>query len=157
MQIIAFSIGSNPHRFILSPKNGVGLCVHERVWAGTYRFAIVYIMKLKHEQIQYVEFMSQDLSMIKSFYSDAFGWKFTDYGPEYSAFEGGCVDGGFTVGIPKRGSVLVILYSAKLEETLEKVRKAKGTIVKEIFNFPGGRRFHFVDPDGNELAVWSDT
>lgn len=113
-------------------------------------------MKLRHEQIQYIEFLSEELERIKTFYSEAFGWKFTDYGPEYSAFEGEYVDGGFTPGNPVKGSVVVILYSERLEETLEKVKSAGGKIVKEIFSFPGGRRFHFRDPDGNELAVWSD-
>jgi hypothetical protein len=114
-------------------------------------------MRLKHEQIQYVEFLSRDLEKVKQFYADAFGWKFTDYGPEYTAFTGDYIDGGFTPGEPKKGSVLVILYSEKLEETKEKVEKAGGLIAKDIFSFPGGRRFHFTDPDGNELAVWSDT
>lgn len=113
-------------------------------------------MKLKHEQIQYVEFLSRDLARIKTFYMNSFGWRFTDYGPEYIAFEGEAVDGGFTLGEPTRGSILVILYSARLEETKEKVVKAGGAIAKDIFSFPGGRRFHFVDPEGNELAVWSD-
>jgi hypothetical protein len=113
-------------------------------------------MKLQHEQIQYIEFLSKDLPRIKQFYQDAFQWKFTDYGPEYAAFEGEYVDGGFTHGEPVKGSVLVILYSGKLEQTLDKVRRAGGTIAKEIFSFPGGRRFHFIDPDGNELSVWSD-
>ena len=113
-------------------------------------------MKLRHEQVQYIEFLSQDLEKIKHFYTGAFGWKFTDYGPEYAAFEGDFVDGGFTKGKPKNGSILVILYSEKLEETLSKVEREGGQIVKEIFGFPGGRRFHFSDPDGNELAVWSD-
>ena len=112
-------------------------------------------MKLKHEQIQYIEFLSQDLLRIKAFYEHVFNWEFTDYGPEYTAFTGDYVDGGFTIGEPKKGSILVILYSEKLEETLEKVTAADGTIVKDIFDFPGGRRFHFTDPDGNELAVWS--
>jgi predicted enzyme related to lactoylglutathione lyase len=113
-------------------------------------------MKLKHEQIQYVEFLSQNLERIKTFYANSFAWKFTDYGPDYIAFEGDSVDGGFTPGQPARGSILVILYSARLEETKEKVIKAGGAISKDIFSFPGGRRFHFTDPDGNELAVWSD-
>lgn len=113
-------------------------------------------MKLKHEQIQYVEFLSHDLQKIKKFYIDCFHWKFVDYGPEYTAFEGDYIDGGFTPGKPIRGSVLIILYSENLEETKEKVKKAGGKIVKDIFSFPGGRRFHFADPDRNELAVWSD-
>lgn len=114
-------------------------------------------MKLQHEQIQYVEFLSRDLGKIKDFYSKCFDWSFTDYGPEYTAFEGEHVDGGFTLGEPKQGSILVILYSNALESTKEKVEKTGGGITKDIFSFPGGRRFQFTDPDGNELAVWSDT
>ena len=113
-------------------------------------------MKLRHEQIQYVEFLSNDLQRIKKFYADSFGWKFTDYGPEYAAFEGDHIDGGFTLGQAVKGSVLVILFSEKLEETKKKVQKAGGKITKDIFNFPGGRRFQFIDPDGNELAVWAE-
>jgi uncharacterized protein len=112
-------------------------------------------MKLKHEQIQYIEFLSNDLARAKKFYTDAFGWTFTDYGPDYVAFEGDHVDGGFTTGQPVKGSVLVILYSEKLEDTKSKIEKAGGKIVQDIFGFPGGRRFHFDDPDGNELAVWA--
>jgi predicted enzyme related to lactoylglutathione lyase len=114
-------------------------------------------MKLKHEQIQYLEFLSEDLAKIKKFYRKSFGWEFTDYGPEYTAFTGDFVDGGFTIGTPTKGSILVILYSESLEETRDKVVVAGGTLVKDIYTFPGGRRFHFLDPDGNELAVWSDT
>ena len=112
-------------------------------------------MKLKHEQIQYIEFLSNDLERAKTFYQNSFGWKITDYGPEYTAFEGDYIDGGFTLGKPMKGSVLVILFSKDLEETKLKVQKAGGKIVKDIFNFPGGRRFQFSDPDGNELAVWA--
>jgi uncharacterized protein len=113
-------------------------------------------MKLKHQQIQYIEFLSQDLPRIKKFYTEAFGWTFTDYGPEYTAFDGEAVDGGFALGTPVRGSVLVILYSDDLEQSLKSVEAAGGVIVQAIFEFPGGRRFHFTDPDGNELSVWSD-
>ena len=113
-------------------------------------------MKLLHEQIQYIEFLSRDLEKAKAFYAEAFGWTFTDYGPEYAAFEGTYVDGGFTKGEPKQGSILIILYSNALESTKEKVEQAEGVITKDIFTFPGGRRFQFTDPDGNELAVWSD-
>ena len=109
-----------------------------------------------HHQIQYIEFLSSDLEAAKGFYSTAFGWQFTDYGPEYAAFAGEHVDGGFAKGAPQKGSVLVILYSERLEETKAEVEKAGGVIVKDIFTFPGGRRFQFSDPDGNELAVWSD-
>lgn len=112
--------------------------------------------RLAHEQIQYVEFMSGDIAAAKAFYSQAFGWEFTDYGPEYAAFNGDYVDGGFASGEANPGGPLVILYSHTLEDTLEKVLAAGGKIVKDIFSFPGGRRFQFTDPDGYELAVWSD-
>lgn len=112
--------------------------------------------KLKHEQIQYLEFLSADIKQVKKFYTEAFGWTFTDYGPEYSAFEGDYVDGGFTLGKPVKGSILVVIYSEDIETTRQKVITAGGIIVKDIFSFPGGRRFHFRDPDGNEIAVWSE-
>ena len=112
--------------------------------------------KLRHEQVQYIEFFSKDIQLARSFYSTCFGWKFTDYGPGYTAFEGDFVDGGFTTGEPVKGTVLVILYSDDIEATKHKVEKAGGKIVKEIFSFPGGKRFHFTDPDGYELAVWSE-
>lgn len=111
--------------------------------------------KLIHEQIQYLEFLSNDLERAKQFYTKSFGWKFTDYGPEYTAFEGEYVDGGFTIGTPQHGSILVVIYSNDLTATRDQVIQAGGTIVKDIFNFPGGRRFQFNDPDGYELAVWS--
>jgi uncharacterized protein len=113
-------------------------------------------MKLKHQQIQYIEFLSSDLPKIKKFYADALDWKFTDYGDDYTAFEGEYVDGGFTNGKPVKGSILVVIYSSDIEKTKKKIQDSKGKIVKDIFSFPGGRRFHFTDPDGNELAVWSD-
>ena len=116
----------------------------------------VQSQKLKHEQVQYIEFVSKDLALAKAFYNKSFGWKFTDYGPEYTAFEGDYVDGGFRQGEAVNGSILVILYSEDIEATKEKVKKAGGTIAKDIFSFPGGRRFQFIDPDGYELAVWSD-
>jgi predicted enzyme related to lactoylglutathione lyase len=112
--------------------------------------------KLKHEQVQYIEFLSKDIVRAKTFYTKSFGWKFTDYGPGYSAFEGDYVDGGFTSGEPVKGSILVILYSEDIQGTQDNVIKAGGTIVKDIFIFPGGKRFHFTDPDGYELAVWSE-
>lgn len=112
--------------------------------------------KLKHEQVQYIEFLSKDIARAKNFYTTCFGWKFTDYGDEYSAFEGDYVDGGFTIGEPVKGSILVVLYSEDIESSRDKVIQAGGTIVKDIFSFPGGKRFQFTDPDGYELAVWSE-
>ncbi|HBQ33710.1 MAG TPA: glyoxalase [Ochrobactrum anthropi] len=95
------------------------------------------------------------LDATKSFYARAFGWSFTDYGPTYSAFSEG-LDGGFDADGQATAKPLPILFAARLESALEAVTEAGGTIVKPIFSFPGGRRFHFTDPAGNELAVWSD-
>lgn len=113
--------------------------------------------RLQHNQIQYVEFLSEDLERSKSFYQAAFGWEFTLWSDTYISFSGTYVDGGFTKGTPMRGSVLVILYSNDLEKTQANVVAAGGKVSKQIFSFPGGRRFHFIDSDGNELAVWSDS
>lgn len=113
-------------------------------------------IKLKHEQIQYIEFLTTDIVRAKEFYTKCFGWSFTDYGPQYTAFEGDYVDGGFTIGEPAKGSILVVLYSDNIESSKRKVLKSGGTILKDIFSFPGGKRFQFSDPDGYELAVWSD-
>jgi len=113
-------------------------------------------MEKIHEQIQYIEFVSPDLKQIRKFYEQAFGWEFTDYGGDYTAFSGDNIEGGFAPGEVKPGSVLVVLYSNTLEETQAKLEAAGGKVVQEIFSFPGGRRFHFTDVDGNELAVWSD-
>lgn len=113
-----------------------------------------------HEKINYIEFPSKDLKTTKSFFSNVFGWTFVDYGPEYCSFQNAGIDGGFfksdlTVDT-KSGSVLVVLYSKTLEQTEEKVKAAGGEITQPIFSFPGGRRFHFKDPNGNEYAVWSE-
>jgi predicted enzyme related to lactoylglutathione lyase len=106
-------------------------------------------------QIDYVEFPGPQIPRVKEFYDRAFGWKFTDYGPDYVAFEDGRAGGGFTTQ-PDLPTALVILYAADLEAAEKRVKEAGGTITKPIFSFPGGRRFHFKDPVGNELAVWSD-
>jgi predicted enzyme related to lactoylglutathione lyase len=108
--------------------------------------------------INYIEFPARDLDRTKDFYTRAFGWKFVDYGPNYASFEGAGIDGGFTVDSnPSTSSgVLVVLYNAKLEETETRIRALGGEIVRPIFTFPGGRRFHFTDPSGNEVAIWSE-
>jgi len=107
--------------------------------------------------IDYIEFTAPDLTAVKKFYGEAFDWKFQDWGDEYAGFSDGHVDGGFARGAAKSGhGPLVILYSTNLEEIQQKVRAAGGTIVKDTFSFPGGRRFLFADPAGNELAIWSD-
>lgn len=108
-------------------------------------------------RVDYIEFLTTDIEEIKRFYSEVFGWEFTDYGPDYTSFTDGRLAGGF-VGAPDvpAGGPLVVLYSTNLEEIEARVSESGGQIVKEIFEFPGGRRFHFTDPSGNELAVWSD-
>ncbi len=114
----------------------------------------------QHEKINYVEFGAADLAATKAFFQSAFGWSFVDYGPEYSAFSNEGLDGGFfksdLASSTSNGGALIIFYSNDLESTLSKVKNARGHVVKEIFSFPGGRRFHFVEPSGNEFAVWSD-
>lgn len=113
-----------------------------------------------HEKINYVEFPTQDLAATKAFFAAAFGWTFTDYGPEYTAFSDEGLDGGFfqadLCSTTAGGGALIVFYSQRLEETLAKVEAAGGTIIKPIFSFPGGRRFQFTEPAGNEFAVWSD-
>lgn len=108
-------------------------------------------------QMDYIEFPASDIEATKRFYSAVFGWSFTDYGPNYTSFHDGRLGGGFTMSAkPVKGGLLVVLYAKSLEETQQKVLGAGGKIVIETFEFPGGRRFHFSDPNGNELAVWSE-
>ena len=107
--------------------------------------------------IDYIEFPATDIAAVKTFYTGLFGWKFTDYGPDYTSFEDGRIAGGFArQDAVTRGGPLVVIYAANLAGMEAKVRTAGGVIVKEIFSFPGGRRFHFTDPSGNEVALWSD-
>jgi predicted enzyme related to lactoylglutathione lyase len=112
------------------------------------------------QKIDYLELPARDLDAVQSFYEKAFGWSFTDYGPEYRAFSDGKIDGGFykaeLESTRDGGGALIVLYACDLESALRKVASSGGKIVREIFSFPGGRRFHFADPNGNELAVWSD-
>lgn len=107
--------------------------------------------------INYVEFKASNLEEIKAFYASAFGWKFTDYGPDYVAFSNSGLEGGFEKSDQAIvNGALVVLYQPQLENIRETVINLGGTISKDIFSFPGGRRFHFVDPAGNELAIWSE-
>ncbi|MBA3812155.1 MAG: VOC family protein [Caulobacteraceae bacterium] len=107
-------------------------------------------------KIDYVEFPGGDLTATKAFYGAAFGWAFTDYGPDYAAFEGQGADGGFSADAAERpAKPLVVLYAHDLEAMLAKVTAAGGAVTRPIFPFPGGRRFHLRDPSGNELAIWS--
>ena len=111
---------------------------------------------LNNGRIDYIEFSATQIAKTKQFYIDAFGWKFTDYGPDYTSFEDGRVTGGFAKAAAVTKGALVVIYAVDLEATQARVQKAGGTIVKPPFSFPGGRRFHFTDPSGNELAVWSE-
>ena len=116
-------------------------------------------MHHQHHTIDYVEFGALDLAEAKRFYNEAFGWQFTDYGPEYCGIqrEGGGEVGGIRKdeSVPP-GGPLVVLYSGDLEASERAVKAAGGKITTETFEFPGGRRFHFADPAGNELAVWTN-
>lgn len=107
-------------------------------------------------QIDYVEFGAGDLGAIKQFYQAAFGWQFTDYGPDYTSFTDGRIAGGFSREAAAGGSPLVVLKAEDLETVFATVKDAGGVIVQEIFSFPGGRRFHFRDPGGNMLAIWGE-
>jgi len=114
----------------------------------------------QHEKINYVEFPARDLAATKNFFSHVFGWKFEDYGPEYTAFLDAGIDGGFfqadSCSSTANGAALIVFYSNNIEATEDKIKEHGGSIIKPIFSFPGGRRFHFTEPGGNEFAVWSD-
>lgn len=109
--------------------------------------------------IDYIELPASDFDAVQRFYESVFGWRFEDYGEEYRAFSDGRLDGGFhrsdKVSSSEQGAALVIFYADDLEAAEQAVIDAGGNIVKPIFSFPGGRRFHFCDPHGNELAVWT--
>ncbi len=111
-------------------------------------------------RINYVEFPAADFSEMKRFYGGVFNWTFEHYGEEYLAFNDGAMDGGFYLSEQKataaQGAALVIFFANDLEATQAKIVAAGGVVCVPIFEFPGGRRFHFNDPHGNELAVWSD-
>ena len=109
-------------------------------------------------RIDYIEFAVADIGRSKAFYGAAFGWSFKDYGLEYCEFSDGHMKGGFDATSPvTNGGPLVILYGDDLADIQAAIEAAGGKIVKPIFEFPGGRRFHFTDPDGYELAVWTET
>jgi len=113
-----------------------------------------------HEKLNYVEFPAVNIAATKAFFNTAFGWTFEDFGPEYTAFSNEGLDGGFFKSehraLTSTGSALLVFYSDAIEDTLDNVTQAGGTVVKSIFEFPGGCRFHFTEPSGNEFAVWSD-
>ena len=115
-----------------------------------------------NRKINYVEFVSTDVARSKQFYSAAFGWSFDDWGPDYISFQaaGAGIDGGFRKGEAQTerqtGNPLVVLYATDLAATEAAIVAAGGAITVPTFEFPGGRRFHFNDGAGNELAVWSE-
>ena len=107
--------------------------------------------------IDYIEFPCSDTGRVKAFYNAVFGWTFEDYGPDYTSFHDGRIGGGFTKDAPiTSDGPLVVIFAVDLEGIHAKVIQAGGKIVRETFSFPGGRRFHFADSEGNILAVWSD-
>lgn len=110
----------------------------------------------KDKTINYIEFQVSDIARSKKFYGDAFGWTFTDFGPEYCEFSDGHMKGGFEKGISNTGGALIVLYGKDLQTLQTSIEKAGGMIIKPIFEFPGGKRFQFTDLDGYELAVWSE-
>lgn len=111
-----------------------------------------------NHRIDYMEFPATDMAAVKTFYQTVFRWEFQDWGEAYMSFNDGRLDGGFYKADKSTpNGAYVILYAMDLEATQDAVRQAGGQIKREIFSFPGGRRFHFLDPSGNELAVWSDT
>ncbi len=108
-------------------------------------------------RIDYIEFPATDIQATKRFYEQVFSWEFTDYGPDYTSFADGRLTGGLRkVDSHPTGGPLVVIYAVDLDQSQQAVIEAGGTIVREPFEFPGGRRFHFTDPSGNELAVWSE-
>jgi len=117
--------------------------------------------RIPNELIDYLEYPAHDLASTKAFFEKAFSWVFTDYGPEYTSFEGQGLNGGggfYRADLASKsnlGSALTVFYSDDLSATLTKIEAAGGKIVKPIFSFPGGRRFHFEEPSGNEFAVWT--
>ncbi|MGO4262394.1 VOC family protein [Lysobacter sp. TAB13] len=107
-------------------------------------------------RLDYLEFAVADIDATKTFYGAAFGWTFTDYGPDYCEFNDGRMKGGFhRQSAPRPGGALVVIYADDLADAQRRVEAAGGAITAQL-EFPGGRRFHFTDPSGYELAVWTD-
>lgn len=109
-------------------------------------------------RVDYVEFATRDVAAARKFYASAFGWTFTDYGPDYTPFADGRLTGGFRADAtaPAKTNPLIVVFAASLESAHAAVLAAGGRVIVATHEFPGGRRFHFSDPTGLELAVWSD-
>ena len=111
----------------------------------------------RNKTIDYIEFQADDLPATRQFYSQVFGWDFEDYGPDYISFKDGRIAGGFSRGTANTGAgPLVVIFVDDLPSVEKQIKEAGGRITREIFSFPGGSRFHFSDPSGNELAAWSE-
>ena len=109
-------------------------------------------------RIDYVEIPVTDIKEARDFFAAMFGWEFQEWGDDYVSFNDGSLNGGFRRAVEpaSQESVLLVFYSADLERDLERVQTLGASISADIFSFPGGRRFHFIDPTGNEYAIWSD-
>lgn len=116
------------------------------------------MMTTKH--ISYIEFAAHDLAATKQFFEGVFSWVFQEYGPDYIAFNNAGIEGGFVrsklASTTATGGALIVLFSDSIEASIAAVQEGGGTVTKAIFEFPGGRRFHFTEPSGNELAVWTN-
>jgi hypothetical protein len=112
------------------------------------------------KSIDYIEMPSRDLAATTQFFAALFGWSFQDYGPEYAAFDDGRLAGGFffsdEVWRSAAATPLVVFYMPELESARADAVRLGAEITRDIFDFPGGRRFHFIAPGTGELAVWSD-
>lgn len=117
-------------------------------------------MMNNHEKMNYVEFSACDLIATKAFFESAFDWVFQDYGPEYTAFNHQGLDGGFfkaeVSSTQATGGALIVFFSNNLTDTQNKIKTAGGVITQDTYEFPGGKRFHFTEPSGNEFAVWGE-
>jgi hypothetical protein len=111
-------------------------------------------------KIDYIETPTRDIKATKAFFESLFGWEFKDYGPDYIAYNDGRLAGGFYVSDQAasvaKGSALIVFYTDSLEEYQKKAQDLGGKVIKPIYSFPGGRRFHFTDPGGSEFAIWSE-
>jgi len=110
--------------------------------------------------VDYVETPSRDLPKTKAFFSELVGWQFTEYGPDYLDYTDGRTTGGFyrsdKVSSYEGGSTIAVIYTEHLETLRDRAKELGATITRDIFSFPGGRRFHFTEPGGSEFAIWSD-
>ena len=115
---------------------------------------------VRERRLDYVEFASRDPAASRRFFEQVFGWSFVDYGPDYTAFDDGRFHGGFFRADPQTappGSApLLGICADDLALALGAVLAQGGQVVKPVFAFPGGSRFQFLEPGGNELAVWSE-